>query len=131
MITKLLTGVFIICLFFSCCRFTRPAKINTGPEVITFEADLGPVLFHHRKHQHSLKQNCVICHHKGSEKTPACRSCHKKKKDTAEEDPICFFEVKMSLCRGCHQRERDQETSTKAPIHCNECHDTKKIKWKK
>ena len=131
MITKLLTGAIIICLFFSCCRFTRPAKINTGPEVITFEADLGPVLFHHRKHQRSLKQNCVQCHHKGSEKTPACRSCHKKKQDTAEGDPICFFDVTMNLCRGCHQRERDQETSKKAPIHCNECHDTKKIKWSK
>ena len=131
MIAKLLTGVFIICLLFSCSFFNRPAKIKTGPEVMTFEADLGPVLFQHRKHQLYLKQNCVQCHHEGSEKTPACRSCHKKKKDTAEGDPICFFDVKMSLCRGCHQRERDQETSTKAPIHCSECHDTKKIKWKK
>ncbi|MCX5903226.1 MAG: cytochrome c3 family protein [Proteobacteria bacterium] len=131
MITKLLTGALIICLFCSCSFFCRPAKIRTGPEVITFEADLGPVLFQHRKHQHELKQNCVICHHKGSEKTHACRSCHKKKKDTVEGDPICFFDVKMSLCRDCHQKERDQETSKKAPIHCNECHDTKKIKWTK
>jgi|GEM_PF-571438 len=131
MIAKLLTGVLAICLLFSCSLFTRTAKIKPGPKVITFEADLGPVLFHHRKHQLYLKQNCVTCHHRGSEKTPACRSCHKKKKVTMEGDPIAFFDVKMNLCRGCHQRERDQETSLKAPIHCSECHDTKKIKWKK
>ena len=80
MIAKLLTGFIILCLFFSCCRFTRPAKINTGPEVITFEADLGPVLFQHRKHQLSLKQNCVICHHKGSEKPPPAAAAIKRSK---------------------------------------------------
>jgi hypothetical protein len=131
MLAKLLTGVFFICLFFSCSLFNRTAKINTGPEVMTFAADLGPVLFNHRRHQKNLKQDCAICHHKGSEKNKACRSCHKKKKNTLEGDPICFFDVKLSLCRGCHQRERDQEISKTAPIHCSECHDTKKIKWSK
>ena len=28
-------------------------------------------------------------------------------------------------------KELDQETSKKAPVQCNECHDTKKIKWSK
>jgi hypothetical protein len=131
MVKNILIGLLAACVFFSCQFLKNSFKKDHGPEIVTFEADLGPVTFYHKKHQLLLHDACVMCHHKGSEKTPSCRTCHKKKKDTVEGDPRCFFDVKMSLCRGCHQKERDQETSLKAPIHCSECHDTKKIKWSK
>jgi hypothetical protein len=131
MTARLLTGALILTLCFSCCRFTSPVVKNTGPEVITLEADLGPVLFQHRKHQQHAGENCIVCHHRGSGKTPACRSCHKKRADTKEGDPAAFYAVKMDLCRGCHQKAREDETSRTAPVDCNKCHDTKKIKWKK
>ncbi len=129
MVEKLLVGVFVVCLIFVRHYFTKPARMEKPPAIITFEADLGPVTFYHTKHQQYLKENCVLCHHKNKENIYACRKCHKKKKDTVEGDPISFYDVKMNLCRGCHQRYLEQDTSSKAPIHCNECHDVKKIKW--
>jgi hypothetical protein len=131
MVENLLISLIVACLFFARHYFIQPAKTDRGPAVITFEADLGPVTFYHKKHQVYVKGDCVTCHHKIKDNSHTCRTCHKKKKDTLEGDPIPFFDVKMSLCRGCHQKLRDDESSQTAPIHCNECHDVKKIKWSK
>jgi hypothetical protein len=129
MIEKILITLLLTSLFLSCTYCIKPSSIEPGPEIITFEAELGPVTFPHRRHQQQLKNSCVQCHHKGSEKDNHCRHCHKRKIETKEGEPVSFFDVKMKLCRGCHQQLRDNEMSTKAPIHCTECHDVKKIKW--
>jgi len=131
MIVKILLALLAASLLFSCKHCASPAAREPGPELITFTAELGPVVFPHRSHQQQLKNSCVQCHHTGSEKDHHCRHCHKRKIETKEGDPIAFFDVKMNLCRGCHQQLRDNESSTKAPIHCTECHDVKKINWSK
>ena len=130
MIANILLVLLSACLLFSCKHCIKPAvDTESGSEIIMFAAELGPVTFPHRNHQQHLKNGCVQCHHKGSEKDHHCRHCHKRKIETKEGDAVAFFDVKMNLCRGCHQQLRDNETSTRAPIHCTECHDVKKIKW--
>ena len=131
MIAKILLALLSACLLFSCNYCIKLVSIEPGPALITFTAELGPVAIPHRSHQQQLKNSCMQCHHKGSEKDHHCRHCHKRKIETKEGDPVAFFDVKMNVCRGCHQQLRDNETSTKAPIHCTECHDVKKIKWSK
>ena len=127
MIAKILLALLFAILFFSCTYCIKPAvETEPGSEIITFTAELGPVAFPHRSHQQQLKNSCVQCHHKGSEKDHHCKHCHKRKIETKEGDPVAFFDVKMNVCRGCHQQLRDNETSTKTPIHCTECHDVKK-----
>ncbi len=121
--------LFMANLVLSCKMCTYPAVNDPGPKRIIFFAELGPVSFPHRSHQQSLKTTCVQCHHAGSESDYHCRHCHKRKIDTGEGDPNSFFDVKMQLCRGCHQQLRDNENSQRAPIHCTECHDVKKIQW--
>ena len=120
-----------LCQLCSCKHCRELATPSPAPEIIVFTAELGPVYFPHTKHQHQLLNNCAQCHHKGSEKDHRCRNCHKRKIETKEGDPVSFFDVKMKLCRGCHQQLRDNEKSRTAPIHCTECHDVKKIQWKK
>jgi hypothetical protein len=117
------------CLLLSCKQCRELAAQRPAPNIIIFAAELGQVSFPHISHQQYVKNNCAVCHHEGSEKDHRCRNCHKRKVETKEGDPRAFFDVKMNLCRGCHQKLRDNETSTKAPIHCTECHDVKKINW--
>jgi ribosomal protein L40E len=119
------------CLFFSCKQCRELTAQQPAPTIIICSAELGPVSFPHISHQQYLKNNCVPCHHAGSENDHHCRHCHKRKLETKEGDPRAFFDVKMNLCRGCHQQLRDNETSARAPIHCTECHDVKKINWPK
>jgi predicted transposase YbfD/YdcC len=131
MMANILLVLLSACLLFSCKHCRESAIQEPGPERLIFTAELGPVSFPHRSHLQQIKNGCIQCHHKGSETDHHCRNCHKRKIETKEGDAVAFFDVKMNLCRGCHQQLRDNETSARAPIHCNECHDVKKINWSK
>lgn len=101
---------------------------DMGPDRILFETKLGPVAFAHSGHAQLLNQGCTGCHHqeKKGDRQP-CRRCHKKKAETAEGDPPSFYQVKMDFCRGCHLERREGGSSAKAPIHCERCHDIRKM----
>jgi len=98
-----------------------------GPEMVRFETEIGPALLDHRGHQRRLGEDCSICHHKEDEgsKTP-CGDCHKRREEgEGKGDAPACFDVKMKLCRGCHLDKREGGSGSKAPIHCEECHDIK------
>ncbi len=101
---------------------------SRGPETLRFETDLGPATMNHRMHQNAWTANCSVCHHireKGRKKP--CRECHKGRAEAEEREggAPSYFEVKMRLCRGCHLKRREADSASKAPIHCEECHDIK------
>lgn len=102
------------------------------PESIVFQTSLGSVTFFHNKHERYLKNDCAKCHHvQGEKKKQACRHCHKRKTETAEEDPPSFYDVKMAFCRGCHREKRAARKASKAPVFCKECHNVKEIRYSK
>jgi hypothetical protein len=131
MFARPLVILLAVCMLLSCKHCKELAAPEQTPELIVFTAELGPVSFPHKRHRQLLQNNCTQCHHRGSEKDRHCRTCHKRKIETKEGDPASFFDVKMNFCRGCHQQLRDNETSARAPVHCTECHDVKKINWSK
>ena len=100
------------------------------PDMIIFETKYGPVTFFHNRHKVYVCDDCTICHHMKRKKIrQACRNCHKKKLETREENPPSFYDIKMKLCRGCHRAKRDESEGQKAPVNCEECHNTKAIKF--
>lgn len=101
-----------------------------GPKSIVFQTRLGSVTFFHNTHQGYLRNECARCHHvKGEKEKQACRHCHKRKTETAEGDPLSFYDVKMAFCRGCHREKRAVDRASKAPVFCKECHNVKEIRY--
>ncbi|HOC39188.1 MAG TPA: cytochrome c3 family protein [Thermodesulfobacteriota bacterium] len=107
----------------ACGLFAIAAAKADFPASIHFESDLGPVTFTHEQHIRKLANDCSVCHHEGSGHYQACRQCHNKKRDTAEDDPLPFYDVKMQFCRGCHVTEKEKDSGSAAPVGCSDCHD--------
>ena len=105
--------------------FLVSAVGHQGPETLRFETDLGPVTMDHRMHQNAWTENCSVCHHREEkEGRKPCGDCHKGRAEAEQKGGApAYFEVKMKLCRGCHLKKREADSASKAPIHCEECHD--------
>lgn len=102
--------------------------LERGPDRVVFETTLGPVSFDHGRHRDSLGIECLKCHHGPAQAASrACRSCHKKKAETAEGDAPSFYQVKMEFCRGCHLEKKENDRLSRAPVNCEQCHDMKKM----
>ena len=98
---------------------------SRGPATLRFETDLGPVTMDHRMHQNAWTEDCSVCHHREEkEGRKPCGDCHKGRAEAEQKGGApAYFEVKMKLCRGCHLKKREADSASKAPIHCEECHD--------
>jgi hypothetical protein len=109
--------------------FWPPGSVlgESGPEKVLFETTLGPVTLDHARHVQFLNLDCIQCHHRQEKERQRCRTCHKKKSETREGDPPSFYQVKMRLCRGCHLEKNEMEDNAKAPIHCEQCHDIRRM----
>ncbi len=123
-------GLVLVALALACLAAGTASEpvLERGPDTVVFETTLGPVLFAHGRHRDALAIECLKCHHgPGEVRTRACRSCHKKKAETAEGDPSSFYQVKMEFCRACHLGKKEEDRNSRAPVNCEQCHDMKKM----
>ncbi len=120
---------FLVCLLitFACASFSPRGKEKV-PESIVFETSLGSVTFDHVTHREYTKNWCATCHHtRDPGERQRCRTCHKGKIATDEDDPPSFWDVKMNLCRGCHRERNAAGGESNAPVDCMQCHSIKKV----
>jgi hypothetical protein len=92
----------------------------TKDEII-FEAPNGKVTFNHKKHQETLKIDCLKCHHtwKLSETSGRlCRDCHKP---GGEAKGLLAKDAFHKNCRGCHD-EAKKTNKPAGPTMCTHCH---------
>jgi c(7)-type cytochrome triheme protein len=82
---------------------TPPARRPKLPGVITFESELGDVLFPHKVHQ---KMGCSNCHHQ----------IHAKTLDTPHEEYLGYSWVN---CGDCHDADTAISTSYYGCDHCH------------
>lgn len=87
--------------------FSRP--VSPAKDLLVFPSAKGEVVFSHRKHLRSLKQD-------------QCIRCHRIENPTLEQIQSRFenHRVAHSFCKGCHRE------MGKGPTECHECHNYRK-----
>lgn len=95
--------------------------VLAAKDEIVFDAPNGKVTFNHKKHNETLKIDCLKCHHtwKQAETTgKLCRECHKA---TAEGNTPSARDALHKDCRGCHD-EAKKANKPAGPTGCTQCH---------
>ncbi|QJB56477.1 cytochrome c3 family protein [Pseudodesulfovibrio sp. zrk46] len=122
------------------CVFALPAVIagNAPADTMVLKAPAGakmtkaPVDFTHKKHAEDYKIDCMVCHHKATDKNAitgcSVEGCHADASKAAKKDPKGFYQAWHSKksdasCVACHKKEK--KAGKKVPVACKECHPKK------
>lgn len=95
--------------------------VFAAKDEIVFDAPNGKVTLSHKKHQETLKIDCLKCHHtwrQGEAAGKLCGECHKVQKEGNVPSAKDSFHKN---CRGCHDEEKKANKPT-GPIGCTQCH---------
>ena len=88
---------------------------------IIFDAPNGKVTFNHKKHNETLKIDCMKCHHTwklGETAGKLCRECHQA---GGEAKNLTAKDALHKTCRGCHD-EAKKANKPAGPTGCTQCH---------
>jgi hypothetical protein len=88
---------------------------------IVFDAPNGKVTFNHKKHNETLKIDCLKCHHtwkQGETSGKKCMECHKT---GAEGKTLSKKDAFHKTCKGCHD-ESKKANKPAGPTMCTQCH---------
>ena len=88
---------------------------------IIFDAPNGKVTFPHKKHNETLKIECLKCHHtwkQGETTGNLCRECHRA---ATEGSTPSLKDASHKNCRGCHDEAKKVSKPT-SPTGCAQCH---------
>ncbi len=88
---------------------------------IVFDAPNGKVTFNHKKHNETLKIDCLKCHHtwkKGETSGKKCLECHKA---GTEGKGVSAKDAFHKTCKGCHD-ESKKANKPAGPTGCTQCH---------
>ena len=88
---------------------------------IVFDAPNGKVTFNHKKHNETLKIDCLKCHHtwkQGETSGKKCMECHKT---GAEGKTLSKKNAFHKTCKGCHD-ESKKANKPAGPTMCTQCH---------
>ncbi len=95
--------------------------VLAAKDEIVFDASNGKVTFTHKKHNETLKIDCLKCHHtwkQGETSGKSCRECHKAEK---EGNAPSAKDALHKNCRSCHD-EAKKANKPAGPTGCTQCH---------
>ena len=105
--------------------FVLPILMVSGvlaaKDEIVFDAPNGKVTLTHKKHNETLKIDCLKCHHtwkQGETAGKLCRECHKAQKEGNAPSAKDAFHKD---CKGCHDEAKKANKPT-GPTGCTQCH---------
>ena len=88
---------------------------------IVFDAPNGKVTFNHKKHNETLKIDCLKCHHtwkQGETSGKKCMDCHRA---SVEGKALSVKDAFHKTCKGCHD-EAKKANKPAGPTGCTQCH---------
>jgi hypothetical protein len=115
---RILTTGLLACFILS---LLMVSGVFAAKDVIEFNPAYGKVTFTHKKHNETLKIDCIKCHHTwkaGETAGKMCKECHKAK---AEDKALSGKDAFHKDCKGCHDEAKKAKKPT-GPTSCIQCH---------
>lgn len=97
------------------------SSVFAAKDEIVFDAPNGKVTLTHKKHNETLKIDCLKCHHtwkQGEAAGKLCKECHKAQK---EGNVPSAKDALHKDCKGCHDEAKKANKPT-GPTGCTQCH---------
>jgi len=97
------------------------SSVFAAKDEIVFDAPNGKVTLTHKKHNETLKIDCLKCHHtwkQGEAAGKLCKECHKAQK---EGNAPSAKDALHKNCKGCHDEAKKANKPT-GPTGCTQCH---------